>query len=335
MRQALLPAGGDPFLLAYWLRHYAQLWADEVDHLRIAVCGTAPEAMDYITTRVGEVPHASVEFLPRTEHGSVLRYLVDTTSADHVMFCEDDAFVREPGVVDSRFGVIESLAVDVVGTARTNASPNLVARAEERFGPPPRTESGETGLSLYPCFLFIRRSDIPDGVLGGRSWGPGEYLPALDYTTVAEEGCDTFTYPSWELRARGLRISSESAYRSDSAHSGPGRRNVDGGENRGHAPWFHVGSLSTGYGMAFMAGTGPEAYAGLVRDVSRPSELYDWHKRMSWWTRIADCTQGELPAFHDRYDAELWRFMTDVGADHFEVTRWRRAYDPLVTWREC
>ena len=38
MRIGLLPAGSDPFLLAYWLRHY-RTWADEIDELRVLVCG--------------------------------------------------------------------------------------------------------------------------------------------------------------------------------------------------------------------------------------------------------------------------------------------------------
>lgn len=335
-RGALLPAGGDPFLLTYWLRHYEQLWADEVDDLHIVVCGQDdPVVRAYITSKVAHVPHARVDFLPRTEHGSVLRMMVDASTADHVLFCEDDAFVRHSGVISSAFSLIEREEVDVIGTARGNATPNLIARAEELWGILPETATGETGLSLYPCFLFARREDIPSGVLGGRSWNAGDYLPALDYTCEETEACDTFTYNSWELRARNLRIMGLAAYRSDSAHSGTGRRNVDGGENRGDAPWFHVGSLSTGYGCSFMHAMGPDDYWRLVLQVRPKGELYDWHKRMSWWTRVADCTEGELPAFHDRYRASLAQFMADVEADPAEVARWRSNYDPLVTWHEA
>ena len=107
---------------------------------------------------------------------------------------------------------------------------------------------------------------------------------------------------------------------------------VDGGTNTGDAPWFHVGSLSSGYGCAFMSGASVEGYQHLV-DIVRPKgELYDWHKRMSWWTRVADETNGELPDFHARYRQELNQFMADVDADPVEVARWRSNYDPLVTW---
>ncbi len=37
-RAALLPAGKDPFLLAYWLRNY-KTWMRYVDEIYIVVCG--------------------------------------------------------------------------------------------------------------------------------------------------------------------------------------------------------------------------------------------------------------------------------------------------------
>ena len=333
MRAALLPAGGDPFLLAFWLRHYAT-WANEVDELRIIVCGqTDPNVCSYIIDRVAEVPHARVDFLwQRTDHGQVCRMLVDQTSADYVVLLEDDAFVRHPGVMDRCFRAIESGEVDVVGTARGNAGPNLIKRAAELWGEPVPTESGETGLSLYPCFMFARKADLP-AHLGASHWNEGERIDSLDYLCTEEEAADTFTEATWVLRSKGLRIRSESAYRSDSAHNGEGRHNVDGGTNNGDAPWFHVGSLSSGYGCAFMSGASVEGYQHLV-DIVRPKgELYDWHKRMSWWTRVADVTEGDLPDFHARYRQELNKFMADVDADPAEVNRWRANYDPLVTWQ--
>lgn len=333
MRAALLPAGGDPFLLAFWLRHY-RMWADEVDELRIIVCGqNDPAVVGYILDRVAEVPHARVDFLVnRTDHGEVCRMLVDATQAEYVVLLEDDAFVRHPGVMREHFELIESGTVDVVGTARGNAGPHLLARAAEMFGEPKPTASGETGLSLYPCFLFARKADLPQH-LGASSWHVGDYIESLEYQCREDEAADTFTEGSWILRSKGLRIQSESAYRSDSAHSGEGRHNVDGGTNTGDAPWFHVGSLSSGFGCAFMSGASTEGYQHLV-DIVRPKgELYDWHKRMSWWTRVADATNGELPDFHARYRAELNKFMADVDADPVEVARWRANYDPLVTWQ--
>ena len=334
MRAALLPAGGDPFLLAYWLRHY-RTWADEVDELRIVVCGqNDPGVVGYMAQLVRDVPHAQVEFFgQRTDHGSVMRHLVDQTPADHIVLLEDDAFVRHPGVMADRFGRIERGEVDVIGTARGNSGPNLLTRAAELFGPVPIGVSGESGLSLYPCFMFSRKSDVPAGNIGAWHWDAGDYIAALDYTCTGEEAADTFTHASWQMRAAGLRVESESAFRSDSAHGpSPERHNVDGGTNNGDAPWFHVGSLSSGFGCSFMVDQDNDGYRQLCKIVSPKGELYDWHKRMSWWTRVADETEGELPAYHDQYRASLNRFMSDVDADPAEVARWRRNYDPLVTW---
>lgn len=335
-RAALLPAGGDPFLLAYWLRHYREIWADEVDELRIIVNGqNEPSARAYIEAEVAKSPHARVLFLDwRNDHGVNLRALVENTQMTHVLFCEDDAFVRHPGVISSRFEAIERGDVDVIGTARGNATDRLLFRARLRFGDPPVTESGETGLSLYPCFLFSSKENIPPGHLGAYRWEAGDYIEPLDYTCEGEEAADTFTYSSWVMRNNGLRIRSEAAYRSDSAHNGAGRHNVDGGTNNGDAPWFHVGSLSSGYGCAFMSDMDPVSYENFVAIVRPKGELYDWEKRMSWWTRVDEATQGDLPGFHERYTAELNKFMRDVDADPDGVAWWRSNYDPLVTWAE-
>lgn len=354
-RAALLPAGGDPFVIAYWLRHYEQLWADEVDELHIRVCGqNEPAVRDYIREIVDAAPHAKVDFLrDRTDHGAVLQGMAEESDAELVLACEDDAFVRHRHVVEGRFWDIEDGIVDVIGTARGNADDPLIARAAELWGETPKTATGETGWSLYPCFLFGWRaqllSTVPEGVMptkfSATRWSPGERVIGLDYTVPPEwldrgagrhtdMSADTFTAASWQLRAKGLRIRSEAAYRSDSAHKGVGRRNVDGGTNTGDAPWFHVGSLSSGYGGTFLQDMSPEGYAALLRNLAQPGELYDWHKRFSWWTRVSECWDGGIPEFHDRYVSALHQFMRDCGADPAEVARWRREYDPLVTWAE-
>lgn len=332
-RAALLPAGGDPFLLTYWLRHYQQLWADEVDELRILVNGqNDPEVREYMRLASASVPHASIQFnVGRVDHGANLERMVAETDATHVLFCEDDAFVRHSGVIEARFHRIERGATDVIGTARGNATPNLLARAAEKFGPVPQTESGEQGLSLYPCFLFARKSDLPANGYSGRFFPPGTYIESLDYTTTGEEAADTFTASTWELRAAGLRIEPEAAYRSDSAFSGTGAGRVDGGANNGDAPWFHVGSMSTGFGCSFMV-PHDTGYAGLVAQVRPKGELRDWQKRMAWWTRVADATEGELPDYHRQYVESLNGFMADVEANPLEIHGWRTMYEPLVTW---
>ena len=73
-RAALLPAGADPFLNAYWLRHY-RTWADQVDELHVAVCGDIPaEVIRYTAECIKSVPHATMHYFPeRTKHGQKAR----------------------------------------------------------------------------------------------------------------------------------------------------------------------------------------------------------------------------------------------------------------------
>ena len=339
-RVALLPAGSDPFLLAYWLRHYAT-WADEVDELRITVVGQHnPVVLDYMAACAAKVPHARIiEAIPqRTDHGWTLRRMLDMSAdAEHVLLLEDDAFVRRPGVVDERFGRIERGAVDVIGTARDNTDPPLIARCKELWGEPWIGPSGESGYTLYPCFVFARRSDLyrTDGNFGAAGWRTGEPIPGLgiaafDWMTTdgrpqERMSGDTFTSAGWQLRSLGLRVEGESAYRSDAAHTMAAAQD---------APWFHVGSLSTGVGCLFLPEVGSGTDPNLVALIRVPGEIRDWHKRMAWWTRVWEKWDGGIPGYHAEYGAALHQAMEDVGAEPDAIAFWRANYDPLVTWPE-
>ena len=199
-RAALLPAGPDPFLNAYWLRHY-RTWATEVDELLIQVCGQDdPEIIDYLQACVDAVPHARVWFTPRTDHGTVIGQLLEHTDADLVMLCEDDAFVRRAGPVNFHFAQIEQGLTDVVGCPRGSASPELINLAQGKFGTH-QVSSGETGPALWPCFLFAKRSDLfrTDRNFGAAGWPGGTEIPGMG-STVNEVAGDTFVWASFQLR---------------------------------------------------------------------------------------------------------------------------------------
>lgn len=324
-RVALLPAGGDPFLNAYWLRHYARVWADEVDELVVYACSVKPEAVAYTRAIVAAAPHARILFEPlRADHGAMLGRLMDATDQEYVLLMEDDAFVRRPGVVDAAFRRIESGEVDIVGTARGCASAELIAAAEERWGPLVSTETGETGLSLYPCCYFGRRADLlaTDRNYAARGWHAGENVPGLDLTAEEGWGADTFTTTTWQLRKAGLRIDSRAAYRTDLAR-------IRGWMN---APWFHVGSLSSGYGCSFLGEMAN--YAGYAAGIAGEIDPYDWTKRVSWWQRAWECWDGALPDHHAAYGEALERFVADIGIRSNDVATWRYAFDQLISWDE-
>lgn len=326
-RIALLPAGADPFLLAYWLRHYARVWAGEVDRLYVHVTGQPDtDVLGYLRDLAATLPNVVLSSQPtRQTHGEVMSNLAAYTQPDDlIVFLEDDAFVRHPGVIANRFDLIDSGAVDVVGTVRGNATDNLVARVKELFGPAPVTITGETGHALFPCFLFIRKRDLPDCHLDPITLRAGDYIPEIDYTCIQDEGFDTFTQAAWALRKRGLRIHSEAPYRSDKAW----REFHDG------APWFHVGSLSSGYGAAFMISspTRLDQKERYWKSIAEPQETYDWTKRASWWERVLDYWDGGLPDHHARYVEEFAEFRQAVGIMPDQVAAWRGLYDRLITW---
>lgn len=319
MRAALLPAGGDPFLLAYWLRHY-RTWASEVDELRLAVCGQDdPAIRAYLRERAAEAPNVIVTFHPRTDHGMMLGYLVGETSADVVMFCEDDAFVRSPTAVGQAFRRLEDGSTDIVASPRGSASTAFVDTVIERYGTLTAEATGETGPFFWPCFLFARRADLlrTDGYFS--AWPEGTPIPLVGFTAEGQ-AVDTFGWASLQLRRMGLRVTVEPQYRAQKhmAIWSP--------------PWFHVGSLSSGYGGYFL-GDYPADLRQRHFDAIR-GDLYDWHKRMSWWQRVWERWDGELPEHHAAYGAAIRDYLTGTGMNQADVDEWRRMFDQLVTWPE-
>lgn len=319
MRAALLPASADPFLNAYWLRHFTT-WANQVDELKIAVCGELePAVMRYTRGLVRAIPNATMYHLPlRTDHGTVIGYLLKRTKADHIMLCEDDAFVREPGRIDEAFRRIESGEVDLVGCPRGFASPE-VEIAAQRFGEPNRVEGGDDqGYAFWPCFLFVARANLlrTDGNFSVKSWRKGEYEPVLDHTFAEDAATDTLVWASYQLRALGLRIRLERNYR------------ITGDTTNG--PWFHVGSLSSGYGYSFL---GPPEQRQIVVDNANAIRD-DWAKRVAWWQRAWACWDGGIPAHHEAYGAALAELMAAIGVRQSQVDILRANYTHLVSWPE-
>jgi hypothetical protein len=317
VRAALLPAGPDPYLLAYWLRNYAT-WSNSVDSLHVIMCGQRDLALqDYVRGCVEAVQNATVSFAhDRMAHGLVIDLLLAGTKADTVVLCETDAFVRRPEVVAECFGRIESGEVDLVGSTRGYGSPDLFARAEVRFG-------RENSQAFSPAFLFARTDDLrkvePEGLDGfrfcGTRWGPGQYIESLDMTPDHELNGDTFVGASFQLRAMGLRCEARAAYRSYDANS-------DG-------PWFHVGSLSEGYGVAFL---GPSIERENAAQAARQDPT-DWPKRLAWWLRAWRVAGGPQTQ-HEEYFTAISNFMFHTDILPRQVRDADQSISPLVTWAE-
>lgn len=328
MRTALLPSAGDPFLLAYWLRHY-ETWADQVDELRVLVNGQRiPEVAEYMQRLIAAAPHAVMEYQPdRLDHGKGIRVLLEQTSADLVVLCEEDAFVREPAAIGRAFARIEAGETDIVACPRGSVSDEIRDAAFHRFGAPPPVRSHEWGNSMWPCWWFGRRSDLlaTDRNFSGHSFPAGVPIPELSYTPVEEGSGDTFVHTTYQLLDKGLRVHWEAEYRADRAEMDWWR---DG------APWFHVGSLSAGYGYVFCreASGYPDSFDRIA--ISAQDCRPDWEKRMSWWQRITADDVPELADHLAQYRDELARFTEQAKLDRPNIAWWSRVFDGWITWAD-
>ena len=330
-RAALLPMGADPFLNTYWLRHHAQVWSDEVDELRILMCGQSdPEVIAYVRREAEKVGAIFDHDPSRVVHGEAIGRLIASTQADYVMLCEDDAFVRHKGIIARHFRAVEDELTDVVGCPRGNTNPKIVDAAIQKWGPWETTESGEVGHSLWPCFLFTRTEHLraTDGHYDSRNWAPGDVIEGLGYTVTEYSSGDTFVSVSYQLRDMGLRIQLESEFRMEEAKLG----------QWDHIPWFHVGSLSSGYGSHF-PGVLPDAvYRDRVAVISTPTEIGDWYKRVSFWWRVWQKTEGTarsaIPNVVAAYFNALYKFTDDIGIDPDRLAKWDAGFQRLITWTE-
>lgn len=311
-RAALLPAGSDPFLTAYWLRNFAT-WAQYIDELHVAVSGALePEPLAYIEAAIAAVPNATMYHIAhRTDHGTTLAWLIDKTEASHVIFCEDDAFVRRPDVIDGCFRVAE--AGGIVATPRAGwASAEVTDAAAAAFG---------EQYAFWPCFVFVSRQALlqTDRQFGGTIWEAGDTL--LGRTLRERCVADTFVWGSYQLRSLGLVEELHDNYRMSGQHIPD------------EAPWFHVGSLSGGHGWGFMGDLSPERYEVQIESFRRIA-MDDACRRVTWWQRAWECADGAIPEYHARYGLALATFRDVIGVSQSHVETCQRENDRLVTWAE-
>ena len=301
-------------MVAYWLRHYASVWADEVDELRVQVCGeTTPEIIAYLEGLVAGVPHATMTFYPiRLDHGTAIGHLVRATTADHIMLCEDDAYVRRPGAVDAAFRRVESGETDIVACPRGSAEPEIITAAIAAFGDE-QLSSGEMGPLFWPCFLFVSHANLDrtDGHFSARDYKAGEIVEPLGHVASENICADTFGSASLQLRGLGLRVHLEPEYRADRAKM-VGWAAV--------AQWFHIGSLSAGYRIAWLNGKTPEELQSFAEAQTGGAD--DWCKRIAWLRRIWLEWDGALPELHEAYGREMEAFVTAAAFDPATIADW-------------
>ena len=252
---ALLPTPGDPLLARYWVNNYRQTWRGEVDELHVLINGRWGAESIY-----GDVGALVTVTERRLGHGEAMRQLLDRCSADTVVFIEDDAFVRERGVMTERLRLAESGMV--VGCPRGGMDPAISVAAQQKWGPVVGPD-GSSGHGLWPAFLFARRDafEATDKEFWSTTWSPGQTVPGLGYVVPTSMTTDTMTSVAFQLRER-FPISLDVNY-----------KEMDQKVFPGSAPWFHAGGLSNDPTSA-REGMGDS------------NEGRDWAHRFWWWRRI-------------------------------------------------
>jgi hypothetical protein len=322
MRAALLPTPGDPFMLAYWLRNF-ETWREHVDELWVLVNGYNPvdglqlaRMIDDAGGRAMFVPH-------RMGHDGALLDLLHLTSAEHIVLCEDDAYVRHPKAVDEAFRKVITGHTDIVGSPRHEdyASSPLQVWPDRLT-----TDHEEVRRGLWPAFLFMRRADLlaTDRQFGDRRWNLGQTIEGLGIA-VTPELCafvgiapdyihlDTLFGTTFQLRSEGLRVELIHHVRLFDAAAAEKWIAED-------PPWLHVTGLSTL----------DQALSGEpLPDLDERGGL--WTRRLAWWGRVWEPSGPRA----DQRARDLAAFAERAGIDSGDVALWHRRFDPWVTWQEA
>ena len=296
----------DGFSVAYWMRNYLT-WADEVDELIVLTSGPSADAIPI------EGPHVRlIRMAPGwVQHGEALRLLLAATDAEAVMLCEEDAYIRRPGVVAERFAQLDQY--DVVASPRDGGSMELLNRAHKRWGE--MRAGDEQGSGFWPAFCFARREALArtDGYYEPRRWRRGQRIPGLRMRAPGDVSDETMMCVSWQVRDSGARILLTTQYRTTDPYLMARWLGQD-------PPWFHVGSLSSGAGL----------YNGEDRiDLAHAASHHDYARRVSWWRRFADAADPADPRLPG-YRAALGK--VSAVLDERVIDSWRRWFDPWITW---
>lgn len=297
--------------MAEWFRNF-ETWRSQVDRLYVIVCGQPDRKLQrYIAAKVKAAGGTLVEFAPRMDHGQALGRAMSGVTEDLVMLCEDDAFVRKPGKIGECFERIERGEVDVVGCPRASGTPEVIELAASRFGQLVASPTNESGPLLWPCFLFAKREDLER--VGNYSVWAGESFLGRQFSS--EQVMDTFGYASLMLRENGARLHVEANYRVDR----------DRMEAWGGAPWFHVGSLSTGFGTYIC---GPRAHHTIWAEL-RGTNLEDWCKRVAFWELLSE-RGDDLPDTREKYRASVGELAWETDMNRKVIDDWRGKFLGLM-----
>jgi hypothetical protein len=313
MRAALLPTTGDPFIVAYWLRNFAT-WRDEVDELIVLANAYSFRDIDFVRREVTAAGGRFYATRTPLGHGVAIRNLIEITEADHVVLCEEDAFVRERGFVTGAFDRLEAYEVDVIG------SPRGEEHVRVEWGSYDPSDTAEIAHNLWPAFLFASNADlrVTSQQFGDRQWALGQMVEGLGLVTpehctlvgVAPDRIhlDTFAGTTFELRAAGLQVELVHHTRLYDLTASWKALADD------PPPWFHVtGSSELPH---VLNGTRPESLPDYGKGGGQ------WVRRLAWWERIVNAVGAPGKA---EYLDLFARFREQAGID--AAGEWSALFD--------
>lgn len=247
-RAVFLPSTLEPYIDQLWLKNF-EMWQDEIDRLYVYFNGDIEKpVVDFLIRKFEKNPKIKVIYHKgMTQHGSALAELTRLATEEYVMWIEEDGYILQKGTVDGHFKMIESGAVDVIGSPRVSSSMDLQQYVSKKYNVD-ISGTGDKGVGLWPNFFFAKRSDLmrTDMNFNAIRWVKGQYIKEIDWTVEPENGndirTDTFVWGAIQLRALGLKIKEVRQF-----HAFPYWE----GDYRSHtnvfspdANWIHVGSLS-------------------------------------------------------------------------------------------
>lgn len=304
MRAALLPTPGNEHVARYWLRNY-EIWRDHVDEL--VVCLNGPNGVRAMYEAAGA---KVISFPQRLGHDGAIDALLDATEAEHVVLCEDDAYVRRPFEVHRAFDAIEVGRLDIVGSPRHED----YASSPLQVWPNKMTQDKEElRRGFWPAFLFARRPDLiaTDRVFGDQRWNIGEMVEG--WREVTAEDCafvgiapdyihlDTLFGTSIQLRSWSPNVDLVHHVRLFDAAAAEQWIDAD-------PPWFHVTGISTLDQLDWPLGALPDYGPG--------GGL--WTRRLAWWRRIG---------------VDIEPFLARADIDPVELAKWDERFarwDPVA-----
>ena len=209
-RAALLPTPGDPFILAYFLKFFKEVWYNEVDRLYIYFNSPIEGAVVDAVEELCRDP--KITFIYRdnySDHGGGINAMLDICTEEYVMLIEDDGLVFKPRAVSDAFEWIESGQIDIVGGSRGSCALEIVEQAKQVWG------TDGHGPNFWPNFFFIKKEKLmlTDRNFNAKAWYRGERVAGLGLFVDSDVMYgDTFVNTSLQLRAMQLRIRLENQY---------------------------------------------------------------------------------------------------------------------------